>query len=84
MIEELEDLAVAEGLLERSRALDIPALVRVGELDLAAPPAHSKRLAAALPRARLQIVPGRGHALLLEDFEATRDAVRTFIAELPV
>lgn len=46
-------------------------LLRVGELDAATPVAYSEQLAAALPNAVLERVPGRGHALLIEDRDAT-------------
>ena len=51
--------------------LPCPLYLRVGELDQACPPALSAEMAALAPRATLDIVPGCGHALLIEDIEAT-------------
>jgi 3-oxoadipate enol-lactonase len=66
----------AEDLRPRLASLRAPLTARVGELDRAAPPAYSEQLVAGVPRATLQIVPGCGHALLIEDREATVAAVR--------
>jgi pimeloyl-ACP methyl ester carboxylesterase len=43
-----------------------PALVACGDADLLTPPEHAEELAAGLPAARLEIVPGCGHMLTLE------------------
>jgi len=52
-----------------------------GELDQSTPPAGAQRLADVLPRAQLDIVPGRGHNMMFSDAErilaALRDEVRT-------
>jgi pimeloyl-ACP methyl ester carboxylesterase len=45
---------------------DTPALVMVGDHDLLTPPAHSRRLAEALPEAELVQVLGSGHMLPVE------------------
>jgi pimeloyl-ACP methyl ester carboxylesterase len=45
---------------------DVPAIVLVGRRDLVFPPRHSGELVAALPDARLEVVPGAGHMLPLE------------------
>lgn len=50
----------------------IPVHVLVGSRDLLTPPHHAQRIAAAIPGARLSIVPGAGHMLALE-----RDALVT-------
>lgn len=65
----------AEDLLPRLASLRAPLTARVGELDYATPPAYSEQLVAAVPGATLQRVPGCGHALLIEDREATVAAV---------
>ncbi|HEX7603206.1 MAG TPA: hypothetical protein VF316_16425, partial [Polyangiaceae bacterium] len=57
-------------------ALRIPVLARVGAEDAAAPAAKSQEIARAVPGAELQIVPGVGHALTIEDLPGTIDAVR--------
>ena len=43
-----------------------PALVIGGEHDRVFPPEHSRTIAAAIPNARLVIIPGTGHGLLFE------------------
>lgn len=43
-----------------------PVLLACGEADQLTPPEHSREMAALLPRARLEIVPGAGHLLTLE------------------
>ncbi|MGE0452335.1 MAG: alpha/beta fold hydrolase [Vicinamibacteria bacterium] len=75
------------GLLESLRGLDLrpllgaircPTLVVGAELDLTFPPERSRALAAAVPGARLEIVPGAGHALVVEAPEALLRVVREF------
>jgi pimeloyl-ACP methyl ester carboxylesterase len=44
----------------------IPTLVMVGEDDLLTPAEHSREIAAALPDARLVVVPDCGHMVMLE------------------
>ena len=44
---------------------------RVGELDQACPVAKSEALVRGVPGAQLEVVAGRGHALLIEDADAT-------------
>ncbi|HEY3018943.1 MAG TPA: alpha/beta fold hydrolase [Solirubrobacteraceae bacterium] len=55
-----------EPLWDRLGRLRMPAVVLAGERD-AKFVALGRRLAAALPRGRLEIVPGAGHSLHLED-----------------
>lgn len=79
-----ELLAYAEGedLLPLLRENPIPSLALVGELDHNQPPARSEEIIEAMPNASLQILPGVGHALLLEDFPATLAAVEDFLGRL--
>jgi 3-oxoadipate enol-lactonase len=72
---ELEGAASAEDLRPALGGLRIPVLARVGELDVAMPPAKSQEIGAGAPGARVQVVPGAGHALLDEDRAATVVAV---------
>lgn len=49
------------------RALDgVPVTVLAGQRDRLTPPEHSARLAARLPGARVEVVPGAGHMLMFE------------------
>lgn len=54
----------AEGLTEVLAG--IPVVVLVGECDVLTPPDHARRLANAIPGARLILSPGAGHMLPLE------------------
>jgi non-heme chloroperoxidase len=58
---------------------DIPIETRVicGELDRTCPPVHSRRLAAALPNATAQWLPGIGHMLGYEAPDVIVQAVRS-------
>ena len=79
---ELEALANAPDLLPALEKLDLPILLRVGALDLAAPPNESQRVATACKRATLQVVPDVGHALLTEDFAGTLAATREALSKM--
>jgi 3-oxoadipate enol-lactonase len=59
--------------------MGLPALVLVGEMDEATPPAMSVELAAGLPDARLVVLPGLAHVPQLQAPEAFLAAVRDFI-----
>ena len=60
--------------------LDIPVGIRVGSRDGATPPEWSREIAELLPRARLEVVDGKGHFLQYEDPKATVAAVVDFLA----
>lgn len=46
--------------------IDVPTLVVVGEHDTLTPPEEAKRIARAIPGARLCVVPGSGHLVPME------------------
>jgi pimeloyl-ACP methyl ester carboxylesterase len=48
------------------RTLSCPLLVACGEADQLTPPEHSREMAALAPAAQLEIVPGAGHMLTME------------------
>jgi hypothetical protein len=54
----------------------LPALVIVGEEDVITPPDGARRIAAAIPGARLVIVPGAGHLTPVERPSETTAAIR--------
>ncbi|UQA62600.1 alpha/beta fold hydrolase [Polyangium aurulentum] len=76
---ELAGLATSEDFYPRLPELRIPVLARVGSLDMAVPPPLSERIVASVPGAKLEIVEGKGHALLIEDREATVESVARFL-----
>lgn len=57
-------------------------LVVVGDGDQLTPPDCSREIAALLPRARLEIVPGCGHMLTMERPEVVNALLREWIATL--
>ena len=60
-------------------AVRVPALVLVGEMDEATPPAMSTELAAGLPDARLVVLPGCAHVPQLQAPELFLSAIAEFI-----
>ncbi|MDB5990077.1 MAG: hypothetical protein JWQ10_1480 [Herbaspirillum sp.] len=62
-------------------AVQAPVLVLVGEQDEATPPAMSEELAAGLPHARLQILPGCAHVPQLQEPHMFLSAIKEFINE---
>jgi len=53
--------------LDRLALLQCPILVAAGEDDQIAPPRYARQIAACVPQARLEILPGVGHAPPIED-----------------
>ena len=48
------------------REIAVPTLVLVGDRDVLTPPADSEAMAAAIPNARLAVIPGAGHLTPME------------------
>ena len=62
--------------IEALKALShVPTLVVAGEKDRLLPPKHSRRIAAAVPHARLLELRGAGHCPMLEQPEAVNAAL---------
>ena len=61
--------------------IDVPALVVVGEEDVLTPPVAAEEMAAAIPGARLVVIPGCGHLPPLEQPGHFRAALLAFLAE---
>jgi len=70
----------AEDLAPQLAGLRPPALIVAGEAD-APSVATSRALAAALPRARLEIIPGAGHVVNLQQPAAFNAALLSFLDE---
>jgi non-heme chloroperoxidase len=62
--------------------VDVPTLVLSGSADVLAPPAESRRLAALIPGARLEVFKGAGHMLMLERTEEVDGIVVEFAKTL--
>ncbi|MEA1652335.1 alpha/beta fold hydrolase [Nitrospirillum sp. BR 11164] len=62
-------------------AIRVPTLVLVGDSDPLMPPERSRDMAAAIPGARLVVVPQCGHASTLEQPEAVNQALVEWIRE---
>jgi 2-succinyl-6-hydroxy-2,4-cyclohexadiene-1-carboxylate synthase len=71
----------AEALASELASLAAPTLLLVGERDPVSL-GPMQRLAAALPRAELQVVPNAGHAVNLEARDATTAALRDWVARV--
>ncbi len=81
----IDDLALGLDTLARldvrapAAALSMPTLLLHGEMDAIIPVANARHLAARLPDARLQTLPGRGHALPFLAAPETAAAIRRFL-----
>ena len=64
--------------------LDLPVLVLSGENDFAAPPGEARALAAALPDARVRVLPDCGHFLMAERPQRFAAEITRFVHSLPV
>jgi pimeloyl-ACP methyl ester carboxylesterase len=64
-----------------NRLPDVPALLLSGDRDLRTPLESAQAVKAMLPRGRLLVVPGAGHAVIGSDFTGcARRALRRFMA----
>ena len=59
--------------------IQCPTLILVGELDVLKPPRYSRLIAERIPGAELLVIPGGGHAVILEKPDEVNDAVLAFI-----
>jgi pimeloyl-ACP methyl ester carboxylesterase len=62
--------------------IDLPTLVVCGSADLITPPAESRRIARTIPGARLEVVEGGGHMLMLERTEEVDRLIVDFAREV--
>jgi pimeloyl-ACP methyl ester esterase len=76
------DVLAREDLRAALPAVDLPALLLHGEEDAICPAGASRAMAAAMPRARAEILPGLGHAPFLSRPGLLARAVETLAAEL--
>lgn len=81
LADELEAFAAGPDLRDSLRRLQAPLLAIVGELDAASPPHRSRALARAARNGRVEVLPGRGHALLYEALDETLARVEAFLSD---
>jgi 3-oxoadipate enol-lactonase len=79
----LHGLAARADSRETLPTIAVPTLVLVGAEDVLTPPDESATMAAAIPRARLDVVPGAGHLANLENPAAVNAALRAFLSSIP-
>jgi 3-oxoadipate enol-lactonase len=80
LADELEAEAAIADLRPLLPSLRCALYLRVGELDLACPPGLSEDIARLAPRALVEVVPGCGHALLIEDAAQTVERVHAVVS----
>jgi 3-oxoadipate enol-lactonase len=66
---------------ERLKALNLPTLVLVGDQDVGTPPAMARELAAAIPDAQLEIIPGAAHLSNIEQADAFNRQLLAFLGD---
>lgn len=66
-------------VMQEVERIKVPALVAVGTKDVMTPVKYSKYLADKLKNARLEIIPGAGHLVMLEKPEGVNRAIKNFI-----
>lgn len=75
----LHGLAARADSRETLPTIAVPTLVLVGAEDVLTPPGEAATMAAAIPRARLDVIPGAGHLANLENPAAVNAALRAFL-----
>lgn len=72
---ECRALARSRDLRSDIQGFATPVYARVGELDAGAPPPVSQEIVGLVERGELDIIPGCGHALFIEDLASTVSAI---------
>lgn len=67
-------------ITDRLDGIRCPSLVLCGENDILKPPHYSETIASRIPGARLQVIPGAPHAMVLENHDAVNEALLRFLA----
>ncbi|GAA2867932.1 hypothetical protein GCM10010517_27620 [Streptosporangium fragile] len=75
MVGFFRDFLVHDKLAALAALAEVETLIMVGDRDRLTPPAHSRRIAEALPGARLVVLPEAGHMIGLERPEAVNRAL---------
>lgn len=83
LADELEAIAQQPDLEPTLSTISCPVLARTGSADVACPPAKAQAITAACRHAKLELVDGAAHALMLEDEQPTVASVVSFLSALP-
>jgi pimeloyl-ACP methyl ester carboxylesterase len=70
-------------ITEAIAGIRVPTLIVCGEEDKMTPPALSRFMKDTIPGAKLALIPGAGHFVMLENAAAFNHAVRAFVEALP-
>src|SRR5262249_24080730 len=73
------DAVIGHDARARLPGLRVPTLVTVGGEDILTPPRFSRELAALIPGARLEVIPGSGHGYFWETPDAFNEACLAFL-----
>jgi pimeloyl-ACP methyl ester carboxylesterase len=78
---ELQDRAIGEwkGVWSGLKGISCPTLFITGAEDVITPPQNAKLMAAAVPGAELEVVPGAGHGLMYQDPRKLAGVVMDFL-----
>lgn len=68
-------------LMEELKNIKVPTLIIVGEEDLPRPPKESREMAALIPNAKLEIIPGAGHISTLERPQLVNQVLKEFLGK---
>lgn len=80
---ELVDAFAALDVTGRLPEITAPTLVLCGEEDALKPPAYSRIIAERIAGAEILLVPGAGHAVVIEEAETVNTALLGFLAKHP-
>ena len=70
------------GIASEIGGIRVPALILVGDEDVAVPPVHSQRLHERIPGSHLEIIPRAGHTSTVEEPTAVNVALTNFLDSL--
>ncbi|MDQ6910220.1 MAG: alpha/beta hydrolase [Actinomycetota bacterium] len=82
MIGALDAMRRRPDAIDELAAIDVPVLILVGAADKTSPPDVAADMAARIPDARLEVLPGAGHLSNLEASDAFNAALISFLDEL--
>ncbi len=79
----LVDAFLAVDITPRLQEVACPSLVLVAEKDILKHAGFARIIAEGIPRATLRVIPGAGHAVVIEKPDAVRAEVERFLGGLP-